>query len=72
MESIGDFFRNYGTPVATTIAIVNSIITLVTGQFFKDSPRARIILVVTSVALSVLAVGATFYSQYQIVASAQT
>jgi hypothetical protein len=68
---MGAFFRDYGTPFATTIAVLNSIISLVIGQYFKDSPRARIILVVASVALSGLAVGATFYSQYQIVSSAE-
>jgi hypothetical protein len=64
------FFRDYGTPFATAIAVLNTIISLVIGQYFKDSPRARIALVGASVVFGVIAVGGTFYSQYQIVSSA--
>lgn len=68
---MGAFFRDYGTPFATAIAILNSVSSLFISQVFKDNPRARIVLVVISVGLSVLAVGGTFYSQYQIVSSAK-
>jgi hypothetical protein len=68
---MGDFFRDYGTSFALAIAALNTIISLVVGQFFKDSPRWRIALVVASVALIGLGVGASFYSQHQIVASAK-
>jgi hypothetical protein len=68
---MGDFFRDYGTQFALAIAALNTIISLVVGQFFKDSPRWRIALVVASIALGGVAVGASFYSQHQIVASAK-
>ena len=66
---MGDFFRDYGTQFALAIAGLNTIFSLLIGQFFKDSPRARIPLVVASVALIGLGVGATFYSQHRIVSS---
>src|ERR1700722_5895426 len=68
---MGDFFRDYGTQLALAIAGINTIISLVIGQYFKDCPRCRIALVVASVALIGLGVGASFYSQHQIVSSAQ-
>jgi hypothetical protein len=71
LEDMGDFFRDYGTSFALAIAALNTIISLVVGQFFKDSPRWRIALVVASVALIGLGVGASFYSQHQTVASAK-
>jgi len=67
---MGDFLRDYGTQFALAIAGLNTAISLVIGQFFKDNPRARIALVVASVVLIGLGVGASFYSQYQIVSSA--
>ena len=66
---MGAFFRDYGTPLALAIAGLNTIISLFIGQYFKNSPRLRIVLVVASVALISLGVGASFYSQHQIVAS---
>jgi hypothetical protein len=63
------FFRDYGTQFATTIAVLNTIISLVIGQYFKDSPRSRIALVGASVVLGIIAVVGTFYSQHQIVRS---
>jgi hypothetical protein len=66
---MGDFFRDYGTQLALAIAGLNTIISVVIGQYFKDSPRARIVLVGASVALIGFGVGASFYSQHQIVAS---
>jgi hypothetical protein len=63
---MGAFFRDYGTPFALAIAGVNTIISLIIGQYFKDSPRARIALVSASIALIGLGVGASFYSTYQI------
>jgi hypothetical protein len=63
---MGDFFRDYGTQLALAIAAINTIITIIIGQYFKDSPIARIVFVIVSAALIVLGVGASFYSQYQI------
>jgi hypothetical protein len=63
---MGDFFRDYGTQLALAIAAINTIITIIIGQYFKDSPTARIFFVIVSAALIVLGVGASFYSQYQI------
>ena len=63
---MGDFFRDYGTQLALAIAAINTIITIIIGQYFKDSPRARIVFVIVSAALILLGVGASFYSQYQI------
>jgi hypothetical protein len=31
---LGDFFRNYGTPFATAVAIVNTVITVIISYFF--------------------------------------
>ena len=64
------FFRDYGTQFALAIAALNTIISVVISQLFKDSPWARRILVLASVALTVAAVAGSFYSQSQIVASA--
>jgi hypothetical protein len=66
---LGDFFRDYGTPFATAVAVFNTVITVIVGQYFKDNPRARAILVVASCLLGGIAVIATFYSQYEIVAT---
>jgi uncharacterized membrane protein YfcA len=59
---MGDFFRDYGTQLALAIAGINTIISLVIGQYFKDNPRWRIAFVIASVALIGLGVGASFYS----------
>lgn len=72
MLPLGDFFREYGTPFATAIAVINTVITATIGQYFKESPRARAILVIASFVFGGLAVGATFYSQYEINAAAKT
>ena len=64
---LGDFFRDYGIPFASAVAVVNSVITVTISQWFKDSPRARAILVVASILLGSVAVVATFYSQHEIV-----
>jgi hypothetical protein len=66
---IGAFFRDYGTPFALAIASLNTIISLVIGQDFKDSPRARIILVATSAALVAVGVGSSFYSAHEVASS---
>jgi hypothetical protein len=65
----GDFFRDYGTPFATAVAVFNSVITVTVVQYFKDNPRARAVLVIASYLLGGVAVIATFYSQHEIVAS---
>jgi hypothetical protein len=66
-----EFFRDYGTPFATAVAVVNTVITVIVGQFFKRSRRARWILVAASIMFGSIAIGATFYSQYQIDAAAK-
>jgi hypothetical protein len=74
MQLFDDFFRNYGTPFATAVAVLNTVITVTVSQYLKDSPRARAILVGASIVFGSIAVGATFYSQYQtmIAAKAET
>jgi hypothetical protein len=71
MQLLGDFFRDYGTPFATAVAVINTIITVTIGQYFKGSPRARALLVLVSLAFGGIAIAATFYSQNQIVAAAK-
>jgi hypothetical protein len=66
---MGDFFRDYGTQFALAIAILNTIISTIVS--LQNNPISRFALVVASVALGGLAVGASFYSQHQIVASAE-
>jgi|ERR1700722_3925292 len=66
---MADFFRDYGTQFALAIAGLNTVISVVIGQYFKDSPRARVVLVAASVALIGLGVGASFYSQRQVVSA---
>ena len=66
---LGDFFRDYGAPFATAVAVFNSVITVTVVQYFKDNSRARAILVVASYLLGGVAVIATFYSQHEIVAA---
>jgi hypothetical protein len=68
---MGAFFRDYGTQIALVFAAANTIISLAISQLFKDSPRARIILVGASVALIGIGIGASFYSQHQIVSYAK-
>ena len=62
------FLHDYGALVAPTAAIVNGFIAVVVAQFFKDHPIAKVILVVAAFLLGAAAIGATFYSQHQIVA----
>jgi hypothetical protein len=69
--NLSDFFRDYGTQLALAIAAINTIITIIIGQYFKDSPSARIVFVIVSAALILLGVGASFYSQYQIALAAK-
>jgi hypothetical protein len=66
---LGDFFRDYGTPFATAVAVINTVITVTVGQYFKDSPRARAVLVAASMIFGCIAIIATFYSQHEIVAT---
>jgi hypothetical protein len=66
---MGAFFRDYGTQFALAIAVLNTIISAIVG--LQNNPISRFALVVASVALGGLAVGASFYSQHQIVASAE-
>src|SRR5580704_6072859 len=63
----GDFFRDYGTPFAMAVAVINTVISVTIGQYFKDSPRARAVLVAASIMFGTVAIGASFYSQHEIV-----
>lgn len=53
----------------TVIAAANGFIALVVGQFLRDRPTARVILVVVAGALTVTAIGATIYGQGQVIAA---
>ncbi|MGA8446534.1 MAG: hypothetical protein WB766_15295 [Roseiarcus sp.] len=53
---LGDFFRNYGTPFATAVAIVNTVITVIISQFFQSNKRAEYVLVAASVFFGVIAI----------------
>jgi hypothetical protein len=64
---MGAFLTDYGTQFALAIAVLNTIISAIVG--LQNNPISRFALVVASVALGGLAVGASFYSQHQIVAS---
>ncbi|MGD0184238.1 MAG: hypothetical protein ABSC25_03205 [Roseiarcus sp.] len=66
------FFRDYGQPFATLIAVLNTVISVTIAQFFSANRTARIILVAGSALLGVVAVGGTFYSQHAIVAGQQS
>jgi hypothetical protein len=57
-----------GVLVAPTAAIISTFIAVLIAQFYKDHFIAKVILVVTAGILSAAAIGATFYSQHQIVA----
>jgi hypothetical protein len=63
-----EFFHDYGALIAPTAAIVNGFIAVVVAQFFKNRPWAKVLLVAAAGLLGVGAIGATFYSQNQIVA----
>jgi hypothetical protein len=65
---MGAFFRDYGTQFVAAIAVINTIISAIVG--LQNNPRSRIALVVVSIALGGLAVGASFFSQHQIVSAA--
>ena len=67
--NIGAFVRDYGTQFALAIAVLNTIISAIVG--LQNNPISRFALVVASIALGGLAVGASFYSQHQIVTSAE-
>lgn len=66
--TVVDFFHNYGALIAPTTAILNGFIAVIVAQFFKDHPLAKVLLVVAAGLLGATAIGATFYSQHQIVA----
>jgi hypothetical protein len=67
---MGDFFRDYWAPLGTLIAVTSAFISLIRGKYFKDSPRAKNIVVGVTMILGVISVAGTFYSQYQIVSAA--
>jgi hypothetical protein len=60
---LGAFFRDYGTPFATAIAIVSANVGLIFSQFFKDSRKFA--LVVISCLFGVIAIFGAFYSTYE-------
>jgi hypothetical protein len=61
--------HDYGNLIAPTAAILNGFIAVLIAQFFKDHPIAKVVLVVAAGLLGAAAIGATFYSQHQIVAA---
>ena len=63
-----EFFRDYGALIAPAAAVINGFIAVLISQFFKDSPRAKVILVISAGILGACAISATFYTQHQIVA----
>src|SRR3977135_1375785 len=65
------FLHDYGALVAPTAAIINGFIAVVVAQFFKDHYVAKVLLVLTAGILGAVAIGATFYTQHQIVADQQ-
>jgi hypothetical protein len=46
-----DFFRDYGTWVTSSLALINGFIALIIAQFFKDRHIAKVILVSTAAIL---------------------
>jgi hypothetical protein len=67
---ISGVFRDYWAPIATAIAAFSAISSLIRGEYFKDSPRAKNIVVGVTMILAIISVAGTFYSQYQIVVAA--
>ena len=65
----GDFFRDYGTPFASAVAVLNGFIAMLIAQLFPDYPIAKVLLVASAGLLSAAAICATFYTQHQIVAT---
>jgi len=65
---VGTFLSDYSGLIAPAAAVINGFIAVVVAQFFKDHPIAKVILVVAAGILGAVAIGATFYSQHQIVA----
>jgi hypothetical protein len=62
---MGNFFRDYGTPFAYAIAAVTTIISLVSGQFFKDNSRVGLILLSVSVVVFIFGIATSFYAEHQ-------
>jgi hypothetical protein len=60
-------WRDYIGLLPATAAIINGFIAVVVAHFFKDHHKAKIVLVVMAGLLGVVAIGATFYAQHQIV-----
>ena len=66
---LGDFFRDYGTPFASAVAVLNGFIAVLIAQLFQDYPTAKVLLVTSAGLLGAAAICATFYTQRQIVAT---
>jgi hypothetical protein len=66
---LGDFFRDYGTPFASAVAVLNGFIAVLIAQLFQDYPIAKMLLVSSAGLLGGAAICATFYTQHQIVAT---
>jgi hypothetical protein len=64
---LGNFFRDYGTPFASAVAVLNGFIAVLIAQLFPDYPIAKLLLVVAAGLLGAAAICATFYTQHQIV-----
>lgn len=65
--SLRQTIKDYVGLVAPSVAVINGFIAVLVAQFYKDDPTARTVLVVGAGLLGAAAIGATFYSQYQIV-----
>ncbi len=64
---MGKFFRDYGTPFASAVAVLNGFIAVIVAQLFPDYPIAKALLAASAGLLGAAAIFATFYTQRQIV-----
>jgi hypothetical protein len=69
MRKMQSFFADYGALIAPIAAIVNGFIAVIVAQFFKDHLLAKVLLVVAAGVLGAAAIGATIYSQRQLLAT---
>jgi hypothetical protein len=65
---MGNFIRDYVIIIPTIIAVLNGFAAVLVANFFKDNLMAKLILVGIVGMLSVAAVAATLYGQYQVIA----
>jgi hypothetical protein len=60
-------WHDYGGLVAPAAAIINGFIAVLIAQFFRNYPIVKLVLVIAAGFLGFAAIGATFYTQHQIV-----